>query len=110
MTKNKIKKAVLSVLGIGGNVDDLDPSIQSAMILMASGNVGPNAKRIAKLLGYPRKVVAEKARIARKNKIWVGGKIIAEWLDDKRGGVAFIADVAVLDGILERVFEPSKNP
>ena len=78
------------------------PDFDAGLILLASAQVGPNIKRVAKFTGYSRKVVAEIGRKARDNGIWRGGKLDVEWCDEETGGVAFVCDVATVRGFMAR--------
>lgn len=81
-----------------------DPTFITMLILLASAVVGPNIKRISKHLNIPRYEVRERAINCRKNKIWRGGKISAEW-SGKHGGVAFMLDACVAGDLMNRVDE-----
>lgn len=92
-----IKKEVMKIHG----VDEEDQNVQTGVILLASAIVGPNITKIMKFTGYSRAEVSKRAKNCRKNKIWVKDKVSCDWLDEN-GGIAFICDCMVADGILQR--------
>ena len=77
-------------------------AFRTAVILLSSAVVGPNINKIAKFTGYSVGAVRQRARNLRANKVWVGSKVSAEWLDKKNGTVAFLCDCLVADGLLVR--------
>ena len=76
---------------------------KAAAILLASVCVGPNQKKIAAFLKYPRTLVAKFASNLKQNKIWRGKKVYANWGDKKNGVIEFWCDVLVAQGLLKRV-------
>lgn len=78
------------------------PMHDTAMILLASLVVGPSVEKVAAFLGLPRPEVLKRATRLRANGVWRGGKVRADWFDDKSGGVAFWCDCAVAEGLLVR--------
>lgn len=79
-----------------------DPAYQAATFLIASLMVGPVQYKIQHLTKLPKGLVAMFAHHCRKNKIWFGGKIHADWANEETGGLAFWCDVNVLTGMFER--------
>lgn len=73
-----------------------------AEILLASLVCGPNADRIAELLNEPRSKVRPYAKTIRKNGIWDRDKVCCEWFNKEYGGVAFLMDVNVAAGFMNR--------
>lgn len=79
-------------------------SLLAIKVLLASAFHGPNVKRIANLLGVPRKLIYPMSRRLRESGVWRGGKVYhSGWDDDETGGVALLCDVCVALGWLERV-------
>lgn len=74
----------------------------SAAFLMASLFVGPNYKKIANLLRMNKDKAYAFSTIARRQKIFVGDDIRAQWSDPKNGSMAFCCGVLVLEGKLHR--------
>lgn len=101
--KRLLKKIKTEIHRLDPSLDEDDPSFKIAVILLMSLHVGPNIKRLAKFVKSPRSFVAEVSRLARKNKIWKGGKIYCDWGNKKTGGIAFWLDVAVCQGWLTTV-------
>jgi hypothetical protein len=83
------------------NTDDF----VAAAILIASSEVGPSIKRIAKFLGIPRGRFAWMAANLRRNGVWRREYVYCEWLDENSGGAAFLMDSCVALGLLVRVKE-----
>jgi hypothetical protein len=80
-----------------------DPSYETYLILLSSVVVGPNIKKISKFARIPRSRVIDRARRLRSNGVWVGPKVHCEWMDEEAGGISFIADALVADGLVNRV-------
>lgn len=78
-----------------------EPAFETYSIILAALVVGPNVKKIATFLEIPRLSVAKRAKNLREQKVWIGNKIHANW-DGEDGGVSFIADCLVADGLLAR--------
>lgn len=86
----------------------LDPNLKEGehgyityLILLSSIVVGPNIKKIAKFAHIPRESVRERSVNLRQNGVWKQGKVYAEWFE-KDGGIAFVCDSMVADGLLKR--------
>jgi hypothetical protein len=71
-------------------------------ILLAGLNVGPNVKRVAKVLKVSRKEVQPYAQRLRQSKIWSGGKINCGWFEKETSGISFLLDLSVAMGFLQR--------
>lgn len=74
---------------------------ETYLILLSSLTCGPNIKRIANFLGISRQKVAERSRRLRKNGVWSGPRLRCVWFE-KHGGIAFVMDAAVADGLMQR--------
>jgi hypothetical protein len=86
-----------------GYKEEEDPEyLEAALILFGSAIVGPNIVRVAKWAEMPRKKVAEYSKRLRKSGIWDGHKLSVDWLDEEEGGMAFLLDVMVALGMIER--------
>jgi hypothetical protein len=74
---------------------------QAAMVLLISELVGPYADRIATFLGYiPSLVEVIAARLCQA-RIWENDEVRSEpWFDPQKGGIAFLLDVMVAEGVL----------
>lgn len=100
------KQAARDTCGDDENSDEF----KVAMILLASINVGPDEKKIRKLLGYPEDFVATVGKRMRRSGTWTkGGKVAANWADPERGGIAFALDVNVGLGFMERARAQPKS-
>lgn len=101
MSKSKLAILKDEIVRLEPTITPDDPSYTTYLILLSSAIVGPNIKKIAKFAHIPRKDVRERAVNLRKNKVWVGGHVYAEWFE-KDGGIAFICDALVADGLVKR--------
>lgn len=79
-----------------------DKCFLPGLVLLASVVCGPNTDKIAKFIKQPRSVVRDYGKVIRKNGIWKQDKIDCEWFDKDTGGVAFLCDVLVASGVMER--------
>ena len=102
MSLEKIKAAVAAV---DPQMDPEDDAYKASVILLASisDGIGPSADKIAELTGHPRSYVRTIASRLRKSGIWQGGKVHCNWFDAEEGWVAFMCDVNVALGMLNRV-------
>lgn len=76
-------------------------TFKSLTVLVASALVGPNIKRILKLTHIPRAFIAPRSARLRKNGIWVGARVHANWEND--GYLGLCLDSLVADGYIEAV-------
>ena len=83
---------------------DDDKYYLPAEVLLASAVWGPNADRIAGLIQQPRSKVRPIGKVIRKKGIWKGDKVYCEWFE-KDGGVAFMMDVNVAAGFMEKTLQ-----
>jgi hypothetical protein len=97
-----------TVQTIEDEIAKMDPALKRdseafkiAVILMSAAVVGPTQKALLAFTHYPRRLVAMVWSRARRQRIFVRGKVCADWLD-KDGGMAFWLDVATVQGLLER--------
>ena len=74
----------------------------TALVLLVSAYTGPSVCRIAKATGLPHDVVAHIGTQARRQKIWRGRKVFAEWADEDSGSLALACDAACTMGLLTR--------
>ena len=100
----KISKSQLfkQIQQVDKTITKKSPEYLPAMVLLSSLVCGPYKSRIAKFLGVEEKAIDIYCLRARTNGIFVKGEISCEWFE-KSGGAAFIADIAVLNGLLKRV-------
>ena len=84
------------------NINPDDEPYKAAVVLLASANVGPNDRKIAKLTKYPLALVQEFGDRLRQSRVWKDGKVWCEWDDPESGGVAFWLDVSIAVGWLKR--------
>jgi hypothetical protein len=101
-----------TVADIEKEVHRLDPKVKKdstafkcAVFLLSAVVVGPVIDRLKKFTGYDEAFVREKLQLMRQNDIvngLRGRKLRVEWFEKETGGLAFWADVAVLEGLLTR--------
>jgi hypothetical protein len=85
-------------------------TFQAAMVLLASGLVGPYVDRIAKFVGYPCGLVQVIGARLQEAKIWERDEVrCEEWFDPKKGAIAFVLDLCVAEGRLMRTWSEEKN-
>lgn len=86
---------------------------RNVKILVASATwVGPNVKRLAKVLKIPRDEVELISLRLRNNKIWIRDKLVVEWAGDGptedfegQCWMGLLLDAMVAEGLLERTLE-----
>ena len=99
LTLAKIKKAVRK---LDPDCKPESEAFKAAVCLLASLQVGPNAKKIAEFTKYRERTVRNFAGHLRDSGVWRNGKVRCEWFDERHGGVAFWLDVAVATGMVRR--------
>lgn len=97
----KDNEIIEQITQLDSKLEPDDPNYAAAAFLLASLKVGPVQYKIAHLLGMPTRQVSLFAHQARRNGIWKGGQIHAEWFSEN-GGIAFWCDVLVLTGMMSR--------
>lgn len=75
---------------------------ESALVLLSAAVVGANIDRVHKFTSIPRERVREYAGRLRESGIWAGGHLHVDWQDEENGGIAFLMDTLVADGLLAR--------
>lgn len=99
MTHEELRAAILKA---EPGIDQESEVFHAQMVLLASAIEGPNVQRLTKLSGAPRRLVAKFGHNLRKNGVWRGKKVYANWADEKEGGVAFQLDVLVAMGLMAK--------
>lgn len=102
MTLTGVKKEVSK---LDKNMNPRSLEYKAAVIMLSALEVGADEKKVASFTKYPAATVKAVSKNLRKNKIWVKNKTHADWFDEKHGGIAFFADVAVAVGYLKRTSE-----
>lgn len=77
----------------------------AAEALLASLVVGPWVKPIERFMRWTHWSADQLRKVAknlRASGVWRKGQVHAEWADKKNGGMAFLCDVAVGQGMLRR--------
>ena len=82
---------------------------KNSLVLLAGVYVGHSDTRIAKFAGLSRGFVIPRKKKLLKAGIWYGDNLTnAQWCE-KDGDVAFLLDIMVLDGTVERVTAPEEE-
>jgi len=106
LTKKQIKEAVMETTG---DKDINSKDNQVGYILLASLEKGPNDTEIAKFLSLDEDFVKTVGKRLRKYGVWTkDNKIECDWSDEESGGIAFIMDILVGQGLVERKTEEEK--
>lgn len=101
MTIQEIKKAVKEM---DPNLKTTDPAYKTAILLIATANVGPTQPKLCALTRYPAATVKTFLERGRESGVLKGTKINhSGWFDKKDGGMAFWLDVLTVQGMVQRV-------
>lgn len=99
ITRKKIETAVNKMDPNLKKSDEL--GFMAAAVLLASAFVGADAVRIQKFLKYPAEIIGMFDAALRKNRVWMGEKICADWTGEN-GGAEFWLCVLVATGHMTR--------
>ena len=105
---SELKRAVLEI-GEADGWEEGDEDVQAGLVMMAEFSIGTrDLAAINRFTGVPLPLVEEFARRLIANGIWrPDGKIGAEWDDPENGELAFMLDVWVATGRMERATAPA---
>ncbi len=92
-----LRAATRAVQGVNGTTT-LSDDDRAGVVLLAAASLGANVRRVAAATGFRRAFVAECSRNLRKSGVWRGANTYADWDD----GIAFMLDVMVARGLMER--------
>lgn len=95
-----LKKEVHLLYGTKGKKDE-DEAFRAGLVLLSSAFLGPSIPDISDFTGVPEEQISEWASNLERSGIWRGGKVYVDWFD-KDGGVAFLCDTLVMQGLLKR--------
>lgn len=99
-TIEKIKAEILRLVPSLGNTRH---QFLAAQFLLSATVVGTSYNNIAEFMGVSPSSVRIFWMRAKRNKIFVGRKVSAEWLcEDGLRYISFLADVKVVSGLMER--------
>jgi hypothetical protein len=86
------------------NLKRSDPAFKSAVLLLASTQVGARVKALQDFTAYPRAFIEARAHNLLKSNVWTKDGCVRHsgWFDKRDGGVAFWLDVAVAEGFIAR--------
>lgn len=102
MTLDQVK---LAMLDMTGSLDMDNEGDQAAILLLSATQVGTSVAALTEFTKLPRAKVQQFVGRLRKNGVFKGGKISADWFGEN-GGIAFHCDVLVATGMLERATQP----
>lgn len=92
-----IKKQVRKITGEKeGAAFDLGVAMLSTCV------VGPNIVRVAKFAQLPRETIRQPFNRLRENYVFIGDKLNVQWFSKNDGGIAFIMDLMVAQGLIEK--------
>lgn len=94
---------VLSSFNLG------DEHYATGVMLLAALHVGPDEAKIAEVTGLPREYLDPRAERLRENGVWKDGKTCCGWFAEETGGVEFVMDVCVAEGLMARA-KPKRKP
>lgn len=99
MTLNEINSALRE---IDSKISDDD--FKTGQILLSAAEVGPDLERIIEFTGLDREFVQPRFERLVAEKIFSvsDGVIYANWADEENGGLSFILDIAVAQGLVTR--------
>lgn len=99
----ELKRSVLEI-GEADGWQDGDEDVQAGLVLLAEFSIDTRDPRaISRFTGVPLRLVREFSARLIANGIWrPDGKIASEWDDPENGAMAFMLDVWVALGLLER--------
>lgn len=99
----ELKRTVLEI-GQADDWHDGDENVQAGLVLLAEFSIDTrDPKAISRFTGVPLRLVRQFSERLIANGIWrPDGKIAGEWDDPENGGFAFMLDVWVALGLLER--------
>ena len=102
ITKELIVKEVRKITEEG---DKNSETNKIGQILLASTFKGTDEKGIAEFLEMDFNYVNKIGKSLRKNKIWTKDNMVSgeDWFEEKSGGIAFVLDILVAQGLLKRV-------
>lgn len=98
LTREQIEREVLK-MDPGLKPDD--EAVKAQVIMLASVQIGPNIKKLIKFTGYPPGLVHKFGHNLRKNGVWHGRRVRANWFDEG-GYIDLLLDTNVALGYLER--------
>ena len=78
------------------------PSFETAIMLLASAQLGPDVGSIADFMGVEAASLEERAKHLREARVWDGDMLNVQWWDETSGTVAFWLDVCVAEGYVTR--------
>ena len=99
VTLATVKKEVRRIYGVGD--DDDSEAFQAGVVLLSSAFLGPHVGAIAKFTKITEDTVCKFASNLERGGVWRAGKVYADWFK-KDGGVAFLCDTLVAQGMLQR--------
>lgn len=95
----EIKKAVHQ---IDPALSEDDEAFKAMAVLLSSAVCGPNVVKLKRFTSYPSDLLNKFAYRLRRNGIWKGARVYADWMDPEEGGAALILDSLVAQGMMER--------
>ena len=96
-------------------IKEFDPQLEgegydAAQILLSSLIVGPDVDKVSAFTSLDRAFVTQIAQRLVANRVWVEGGVHQNWTDPEDGGIELALDIAVAQGLVERVGEGFIEP
>lgn len=101
MKRPKFSEVLEDAKRVNGTADAEDDITKIIAVLLASAIMGPDVAKLEKYTGCDREFLDGIDEKCRKNGIWVGNKVHANWFDEEEGTISLICDVLAAAGMTE---------
>lgn len=98
LTLDEIKDALRKM---DAGLSEDDDGFKAQVVMVSSLQVGPNVSRLAAFTGISKELITNFSRNLRKNGVWRGTRVYANWFETD-GGIDFLLDTNVALGCIER--------
>ena len=103
MSLETLEDVYAMVRDLDANMEVDSPEFKTAVLLASFFVVGPNDERLSVFCKLPAAFVKERMDNLREYGIVKEDEVFkVDWLDEESGGVAFLMDCQVADGLMER--------
>lgn len=105
ITIDEVRAQAEKVLG-----ENSEKDMPEAVILLSGLVVGANVSAVARFTGYSFDFVHRVGRRLVRADIWDAGITRCDWFDEEGGGLSFVMDVCVAQGLVGRSFTCPPSP